>query len=141
MSKVSLDLVSAALIEDHLAAVPANCCPLCKSPLPVRPTSKLLRDDVGHRAYWNGADVGLTAGEYRLLTALVFASGQCVGYRQLYTAMSKRPPGFVTGQGDWGYKGNVRSMAKRVRQKFLALDPSFACIVNFAGVGYFWRER
>ena len=29
---------------------------------------------------------------------------------------------------------------KRIRKKFLALDPAFAEIENFAAVGYAWRK-
>jgi two-component system response regulator ChvI len=29
---------------------------------------------------------------------------------------------------------------KRIRKKFLALDPGFAEIENFAAVGYAWRR-
>ena len=39
-----------------------------------------------------------------------------------------------------GYLMNVRSTMKRIRKKFLALDPAFAEIENFAAIGYAWRK-
>ena len=39
-----------------------------------------------------------------------------------------------------GFLVNVRSAMKRIRKKFLALDPAFAEIENFAAVGYAWRK-
>jgi two-component system, OmpR family, response regulator ChvI len=34
----------------------------------------------------------------------------------------------------------VRSLVKRIRRKFLAIDPSFSEIKNVEGVGYRWGE-
>src|SRR5438874_715687 len=44
------------------------------------------------------------------------------------------------GRGAIGFLVNVRSAMKRIRKKFLALDPAFAEIENFAAVGYAWRR-
>ena len=46
----------------------------------------------------------------------------------------------MAGFGADGYLVNVRSAMKRIRKKFLALDPAFAEIENFAAVGYAWRR-
>jgi hypothetical protein len=35
---------------------------------------------------------------------------------------------------------NVRALVRKIRKKFLALDPAFAAIVVRDGVGYCWRE-
>ena len=48
--------------------------------------------------------------------------------------------GFVAGSGEHGHNTNVRSLLKRIRKKFLAVDPGFAEIENRQGVGYCWRE-
>jgi two-component system response regulator ChvI len=46
----------------------------------------------------------------------------------------------MAGFGADGYLVNVRSAMKRIRKKFLALDPAFTEIENFAAVGYAWRR-
>jgi two-component system response regulator ChvI len=48
--------------------------------------------------------------------------------------------GFVAGSGEHGYNTNVRSLLKRIRRKFLAVDPGFSEIENMLGVGYRWRD-
>ena len=48
--------------------------------------------------------------------------------------------GFVAGSGEHGYYTNVRSLMKRIRRKFLAVDPGFSEIGNLPSVGYLWRD-
>jgi len=47
--------------------------------------------------------------------------------------------GFAAGQGEIGYRANVRACIKRIRGKFRALDPGFACIANYPSFGYRWE--
>jgi len=47
--------------------------------------------------------------------------------------------GFLAGCGDDGYRVNVRSAVKRIRNKFRVHTPGFAEIENHPGLGYRWR--
>ena len=49
--------------------------------------------------------------------------------------------GFIAGSGDDGYRGNVRSAIKRIRNEFRDLDPDFAEIENYTVCGYRWVSR
>jgi two-component system response regulator ChvI len=86
------------------------------------------------RALWRQQDVGLTITEYKIVTLLV--SGGLHTYRTIYD--TAHYVGFVAGSGDNGHHTNVRSLVKRIRRKFLAIDPSFSGIKNVEGVGYSW---
>lgn len=88
------------------------------------------------RAFWDGMDLDLTLGEFKIVQLLVANAGRCVGYRQLYDCMHYK--GFVAGHGDEGFRMNVRAAIKRVRNKFRARDQGFSEIQNFAAVGYVW---
>jgi two-component system response regulator ChvI len=90
------------------------------------------------RAEWRRQDVGLTLSEYKVVDMLASAGGDTCTYRALYERI--RYASFRAGRGDLGYRVNVRALVKKIRKKFLALDPAFAAIVARDGVGYFWRE-
>jgi two-component system response regulator ChvI len=96
----------------------------------------VLRPSVS-RAYWNGADVGLTLGEYKIVYLLVSNRGQQQSYRAIYDRL--RYEGFIAGMGEDGYRVNVRSTIRRIRQKFMKLDPAFTEIGTYARFGYAWR--
>lgn len=88
------------------------------------------------RALWRGQDVGLTVSEYKVLTLLVSdASPQT--YRAIYDIVHFA--GFIAGANEQ-YSTNVRSFMKRIRQKFVAVDPGFAAIKNVRLVGYRWLD-
>jgi two-component system response regulator ChvI len=113
--------------------------PKPKTDLPARERlacGKLLVES--SRAYWNGVDVGLTLGEYKLGHLLVSNVGSFVTYRTLYDRL--RHEGFIAGYGADGYRANVRSAIKRIRNKFRALDPTFDNIENYTGFGYCWKK-
>jgi len=57
-------------------------------------------------------------------------------YREIYDLV--RGEGFVAGWGEEGYRVNVRSFIKRIRQKFRSIDDNFDCIKNYSGYGYYW---
>ena len=99
---------------------------------------KLVLAPKSSRAYWNEVDVGLTLGEYNIVHLLASNAGSFVIYRTLYDRL--RHEGFIAGYGADGYRANVRSAIKRIRNKFRALDPTFEEIENYTGFGYCWRK-
>ena len=90
------------------------------------------------RAFWNQVDVGLTLGEYKIVHLLVSNAGSFVTYRSLYDRLHFQ--GFIAGSGMDGFRANVRSAIKRIRNKFRACDPAFDEIENYTGFGYGWRK-
>jgi len=89
------------------------------------------------RALWKGADVGLTLTEYKIVHLLATNLGNHLTYRAVYDTMHHA--GFIAGSGEDGYRTNVRSCIKRIRNKFRALDAEFACIANYPSFGYRWE--
>jgi two-component system response regulator ChvI len=113
--------------------------PKPKTDLPVQERlacGKLLLES--SRAYWNQVDVDLTLGEYNIVHLLASKPGNFVTYRAVYDRL--RHEGFIAGEGAEGYRANVRSAIKRIRNKFRALDPTFDKIENYTGFGYCWRK-
>ena len=90
------------------------------------------------RGFWNGTDLDLTAGEYRIIELLASRPGQYFTYRAIYDRL--RHEGFVSGRGPNGYRVNVRSAIKRIRNKFRAFDPTFQEIESYTAFGYRWRK-
>jgi two-component system, OmpR family, response regulator ChvI len=88
------------------------------------------------RASWRGQPVPLSRSEFDVVALLAMKAGHDVGYRQIYDAI--RGYGFIAGQGEEGYRANVRAMVKRIRRKFLQLDPEFTALHNYPGFGYRW---
>ena len=88
------------------------------------------------RALWDGVDLRLTVGEYKVVELLALNAGNFISYRAIYDAL--RSPGFVSGHSVEGYRTNVRSALKRVRNKFRALDPDFNAIESYKAFGYRW---
>lgn len=88
------------------------------------------------RAYWGEVDVNLTLTEYNIVHRLVERAGDYVSYREIYDCVHRA--GFVAGNGDEGFRTNVRSSMKRIRNKFRAIDANFAEIENFPAFGYRW---
>jgi two-component system response regulator ChvI len=99
---------------------------------------KLVLNTETSRAFWNGVDVDLTLGEYKLVHLLVSKAGSFVTYRAAYDRL--RFEGFIAGSGNNGFRANVRSAIKRIRNKFRACDPAFDEIENYTGFGYCWRK-
>ena len=99
---------------------------------------KLLLKPGTNRAYWRQVDVGLTLGEYKIVHLLVSKAGSFVTYRSLYDRLHFQ--GFIAGSGNDGFRANVRSAIKRIRNKFRACDPAFDEIENYNGFGYGWRK-
>ena len=102
---------------------------LAVGPLTLRTASK--------RALWRGQDVPLSRGEFEMVAAMARQPGRDVPYRALYDALHGE--GFMAGQGEDGYRANVRAMVKRIRRKFVALDAGFEALGTYPGVGYRWQ--
>lgn len=96
----------------------------------------VLRPQVS-RALWKESDVNLTVVEFNIVSLLVQSAGEYVTYRSIYDCVHHA--GFIAGNGEDGYRTNVRSSIKRIRNKFRALDPDFSQIENFLAFGYRWR--
>lgn len=88
------------------------------------------------RAFWQGKQVDLTVTEFKLVHCLAERVGRDVRYRELYDLV--RGPGFLAGDGIEGYRANIRTFVKRIRQKFRDVDSEFGQIENFPGFGYRW---
>ena len=98
----------------------------------------LLVEPAIHQAKWRDKVVSLTLGEFRVTERLARANGD-VSYRQLYDVL--KGESFIAGSGSEGYRANVRTLVKRIRQKFCDVDAEFAAIVSVPGFGYRWREE
>jgi two-component system, OmpR family, response regulator ChvI len=92
----------------------------------------------GARGFWNGVDLDLTIGEYKIVELLASRPGHFFTYRAIYDRL--RHEGFVAGEGPRGHWANVRSAIKRIRSKFRAFDPGFDEIQNYTAFGYGWRK-
>ncbi len=91
------------------------------------------------RAYWDDTDVGLTLTEFKIVHLLASNIGTYVTYRAVYDCMHY--VGFIAGSGENGYRTNVRSCIKRIRNKFRAIDPEFGEIDNYQSFGYRWGKQ
>jgi len=120
--------LAATLADSSSKAAPAKEQPSC---------GKLLLQPDTCRAVWNGVDLDLTFGEYRIIDLLASQPGQYLTYRAIYNRL--RHEGFIAGDGAKGHWANVRSAIKRIRNKFRSLDPTFDEIENYTGFGYRWR--
>ncbi|HVO16517.1 MAG TPA: response regulator transcription factor [Alphaproteobacteria bacterium] len=87
---------------------------------------------------WDGRPVELTVTEFRIIRHLVRRAGDNVSYREIYDCV--HGAGFIAGYGDDGFRTNVRSLIKRIRQKFRAIDSDFDEIENLPSFGYRWRD-
>jgi two-component system response regulator ChvI len=100
---------------------------------------KLVLRPESSRAYWNGVDVGLTVGEYKIVHLLASNAGSYVTYRAIYDRLTYK--GFIAGVGNIGYRTNVRSAIRKTRIKFRKCDSAFVEIENYAGFGYCWGRQ
>jgi len=90
------------------------------------------------RTYWGDVDVNLTVTEYNIVHRLIEQAGDYVSYRAIYDCVHRA--GFIAGNGDEGYRTNVRSSMKRIRNKFRTIDAGFTEIENYPAFGYRWRS-
>jgi len=104
-------------------------------PGPVISGPLLLRPHKG-RAESRGCDIGLTVVEQRIVGLLLAHAGQPMSYRAIYDQVHYA--GFVAGDGERGFERNVRTVIKRIRRKFEAIDPDFQAIRSIVRRGYSW---
>lgn len=90
-----------------------------------------------HRALWRGSLVPLTVTEFRIVRLLARRAGEEVSYREIYDVV--HGAGFMAGDGQNGYRSNVRSLIRKIRKRFRAIDEDFSEIENYPGFGYRWR--
>ncbi|MGE5504427.1 MAG: response regulator transcription factor [Actinomycetota bacterium] len=121
-----IDLILAGRRAAEAAAAPAAG----------RTVGALALDPGIRRARWRDRPVELTLAEFAMVELLAARHGRDVSYRELYDAA--RGKGFHAGQGDGGYRANVRAAIKRIREKFKAVDDDFQQIGNYPGFGYRW---
>lgn len=100
---------------------------------PTSPENLLQRDklvlDIGRlTVQWDGIAVPLTVTEFWMVHALVKFPGH-VKSRQVLMQESKI---FVDGS-------TITSHVKRIRKKFIQVDPEFDCIETVYGMGYRWN--
>jgi two-component system OmpR family response regulator len=79
-------------------------------------------------AQWRGQPIPLTLTEFWVVHALAQHPGHVRSREQLMTAANA-----VLDDG------TVTSQVKRIRAKFLAVDPAFAAIQTVYGMGYRWQ--
>lgn len=91
-----------------------------------------------HRALWASREIPLTLSEFNIVHLMASRAGSDVRYRDIYDLV--RGEGFTAGVGPEGYRANVRTFIKRIRQKFRELDDRFDAIENYPGFGYRWRK-
>ena len=96
-----------------------------------------LRYD-SRRALWKQQNVGLTLTEFNIVAYLIEHAERDVSYREIYDIVHGE--GFMAGDGEIGYRTNVRAFIKRIRQKFRDVDIEFTQIKNYPGFGYRWKN-
>lgn len=90
------------------------------------------------KALWRRREIELTVTEFQMVCTLAERAGKNVRYRELYDLVHGK--GFIAGDGGEGYRANMRTFMKRIRQKFRAADERFDQIENYPGFGYRWRR-
>lgn len=98
----------------------------------------LVLRHASRRAAWKGSSVEFTLTEFDILAYLVANADRDVSYREIYDIVHGE--GFVAGEGEIGYRANVRAFIKRIRHKFREIDADFEFISNYPGFGYRWRD-
>jgi two-component system, OmpR family, response regulator ChvI len=104
----------------------------------VRMGALALRYD-SRRAIWKHKGVDLTLTEFNIVAYLTEHADRDVSYREIYDIVHGE--GFFAGEGEIGYRTNVRAFVKRIRQKFRDVDPLFSHVKNYPGFGYRWRDE
>src|SRR5262245_43905430 len=91
-----------------------------------------------NRAFWKHQRVDLTLAEFRIVYQLSLQTDNDLSHRQIYDIV--RGPGFIAGEGENGYRANVRTFIKRIRRKFGEVDDKFDRIATYSGFGYRWAS-
>lgn len=102
----------------------------------------LMLDAAGRKAWWRGIEVTLTRVQFDQTWLLASRAGEVITWRALYDVV--HGVGIEAGNEIDGIRGNVRSMVKRLRHVFQAVEPNFDAIQVQDGIGYRWdaaREK
>lgn len=89
------------------------------------------------RALWRGDEAPLTVTEFKIVRLLAGEPGRDFSYREIYDVV--HGANFMAGDGPDGYRTNVRSLIRKIRERFRRLDDEFDAIENSPGHGYRWR--
>jgi two-component system response regulator ChvI len=89
-----------------------------------------------NRAMWKGKRVNLTLAEFKIVHHLASQVDRDIPHREIYDIV--RGPGVLAGDGENGYRSNVRTFIKRIRRKFGEVDAQFDRIATYSGFGYRW---
>ncbi len=90
---------------------------------------RLALDAQRMTAMWNGQPAGLTVTEFWMVHSLARHPGHVKDREQLM-----RDAEMVVDDG------TITSHVKRIRKKFLAVDPAFDAIDTVYGMGYRWKD-
>jgi two-component system response regulator ChvI len=102
------------------------------------PNSELTLRYDSRRALWREHNVDLTLTEFNIIAYMIENAARDVSYREIYDIVHGE--GFLAGEGEIGFRANVRAFIKRIRQKFRDVDPDFTRIKNYPGFGYRWVD-
>jgi DNA-binding response OmpR family regulator len=100
--------------------------------LPPLAVGDLLLDGIRGSATWKNAPLILTVTEFRILQSLAGQPGYIKTREQLMAA--------AFPEDHFPNDRAADSHIKRIRKKFLDLDPDFAELDSVYGLGYRWRE-
>ena len=129
LKRIQLILKGTRLMSSDAAPKSDNSV-LVQGPLELRLASS--------RAFWKGLPVDLSLTEFKIVHCIARRAGSDVRYRDLYDLVHGK--GFIAGEGQDGYRANVRTFIKRIRKKFRDVDDGFAQIENYPGFGYRWGD-
>ncbi|HEY4134832.1 MAG TPA: response regulator transcription factor [Alphaproteobacteria bacterium] len=93
-------------------------------------------DTSSNRAFWKKQLINLTLAEFRIVYQMASNADHDLSHRKIYDTV--RGEGFIAGDGAHGYRSNVRTFIKRIRQKFCEADDQFNRIATYSGFGYRW---
>jgi two-component system response regulator ChvI len=99
---------------------------------PVVRCGELTLDPGRHQCTWKGRDIDLSVTEFLILKALALRAGHVRSREQLMDG--------AYGENIYVDDRTIDTHIKRLRQKFKAVDDSFARIETLYGVGYRYRD-
>jgi two-component system, OmpR family, response regulator ChvI len=134
---------SLSIILNRIGSVATNAKVSHVPVLPGVPQAAVRRGDLelclnSNRAFWKSKRVNLTLAEFKIVHHLATQMDRDVSHREIYDIV--RGPGFMAGEGENGYRANVRTFIKRIRQKFGEVDDRFDRIATYSGFGYRWAS-
>lgn len=129
MSKITVDIAS---LQRAPAMPKPITLPTCHRCMQALVTDIYIEHDEAI-VLWRGHYIPVTAGEHRVLKDMIINAPRARTIRQIYAAVRR-----VDGFHAHDVANNVRTCIKRIRKKFLAVDPRFDCIVALTAVGYKW---